>query len=125
MVSRSSVSWCLPFTATALPLACLVAIGSLSSPAAEPSSPSVVVRPAAELRLPSDTKLHAIDSNMPAHWDGDTLFVFTSGGGIPKPLPAARGETDKLAGRVARLFVHGRSNEEIVFLRPGESAGLP
>jgi hypothetical protein len=40
-------------------------------------------------------------------------------------IGTARGETDKLAGRVARLFVHGRSNEEIVFLRPGESAGLP
>jgi hypothetical protein len=25
---------------------------------------------------------------MPAHWAGVTLFVFTSGGGIPKPLPS-------------------------------------
>jgi len=88
MASRSSSSWSLPFTATAPLIACLVAIGCLSSPAAEPASPSVVVRPAAELRLPSDTKKHAIDSNMPAHWDGDTLYVFTSGGGIPKPLPS-------------------------------------
>ncbi|MFM7290713.1 MAG: hypothetical protein ACKO6B_05720, partial [Planctomycetia bacterium] len=78
MASRSS-SWCPLFTATIPLLACLVAIRSLSSPAAEPSSPTVVVRPAAELRLPSDSKQYAIDSNMPAHWDGDTLFVFTSG----------------------------------------------
>jgi hypothetical protein len=30
-------------------------------------------------------------------------------------------ETDKLAGRSARLFVAGRSRWEIVFLKPGES----
>lgn len=29
-------------------------------------------------------------------------------------------ETDKLAGRVARLFVHGKSAWEIVFAKPGE-----
>ena len=33
---------------------------------------------------------------------------------------AARRETDKLAGRVARLFVHGKSVWEIVFSKPGE-----
>ena len=32
-----------------------------------------------------------------------------------------RGETDKLAGRAARLFVRGRSAWEIVFLRAGEA----
>jgi hypothetical protein len=36
---------------------------------------------------------------------------------------SGRRETDKLAGRSARLFVTGRSNWEIVFLRPGESEG--
>lgn len=55
--------------------------------AVEPAAPSVVVRVAADLRLPSDTAEHSIDSNMPAHWDGDELCVLTSGGGIPKPLP--------------------------------------
>jgi hypothetical protein len=35
---------------------------------------------------------------------------------------AARRETDKLAGRTARLFVAGRSKWEIVFLKPGEAA---
>lgn len=36
-------------------------------------------------------------------------------------LDAARRETDKLCGRVGRLFVRGQSRWEIVFLRPGES----
>jgi hypothetical protein len=31
-------------------------------------------------------------------------------------------ETDKQAGRLARLFIHGRSGWEIVFLAPGEAA---
>ena len=35
-------------------------------------------------------------------------------------LDAARRETDKRAGRVARLFVAGLSKWEIEFLRPGE-----
>lgn len=33
---------------------------------------------------------------------------------------AAKHETDKLAGRVARLFVRGQSRWEVQFLRPGE-----
>ncbi len=37
-------------------------------------------------------------------------------------IDAARRETDKLAGRLARLFVHGKSVWEIVFFRPGERA---
>jgi hypothetical protein len=35
-------------------------------------------------------------------------------------LDAGKRETDKLAGRTARLFVHGKSIWEIVFLRPSE-----
>jgi hypothetical protein len=35
-------------------------------------------------------------------------------------LDAGRRETDKLAGRTARLFVRGESRWEIDFLRPGE-----
>ena len=35
-------------------------------------------------------------------------------------LDGARAETDKLAGRVARLFVRGQSRWEIEFLRPGQ-----
>jgi hypothetical protein len=36
-------------------------------------------------------------------------------------LDKAGHETDKLAGRVARLFVTGKSRWEIIFLRPGET----
>jgi hypothetical protein len=36
-------------------------------------------------------------------------------------MDKARGETDKLAGRSARLFVRGLSRWEIEFLRPGET----
>ena len=35
-------------------------------------------------------------------------------------MGTAQGETDKLAGRVARLFVDGQSRWEIQFLKPGE-----
>lgn len=38
-------------------------------------------------------------------------------------LDAARGETDKLAGRRARLFVRGTSRWEVTFLRAGEANG--
>ena len=37
-------------------------------------------------------------------------------------LDSGKRETDKLAGRVARLFMGGKSQWEIVFLRPGEKA---
>ena len=36
-------------------------------------------------------------------------------------LDVARHETDRLAGRVARFFITGKSSWEIVFLNPGES----
>lgn len=45
--------------------------------------PRVMLRPAPELVLPAGDN---VDSNSPAHWEGDTLHVFMSGGGIPKPL---------------------------------------
>ena len=35
-------------------------------------------------------------------------------------LDQSRHETDKLAGRVARLFMHGKSQWEILFLKPGD-----
>lgn len=37
-------------------------------------------------------------------------------------IDKSKHETDKLAGRVARLFVTAKSDWEIVFLKPGESA---
>jgi hypothetical protein len=36
-------------------------------------------------------------------------------------LDRAQRDTDKQAGQVARLFVHGTSRWEIVFSRPGET----
>ena len=44
-------------------------------------------------------------------------------GWYPQVVGTAKGETDKLAGRVARLFMAGVSRLEIVFLKPGEKAG--
>jgi hypothetical protein len=38
-------------------------------------------------------------------------------------LDSAPHETDKLAGRKARLFVRGQSRWELIFLRPGERSG--
>jgi hypothetical protein len=35
-------------------------------------------------------------------------------------IDASKKETDKLAGRIARFFIRGKSGWEIVFLRPGE-----
>ena len=35
-------------------------------------------------------------------------------------IDATKRETDKLAGRIARFFMHGESRWEIVFLRPGD-----
>ena len=44
--------------------------------------PTVVFRPAPVLQMPGvdnpDYNPHEIDSNSPAHWDGDTLYVFNS-----------------------------------------------
>jgi hypothetical protein len=42
----------------------------------------------------------------------------------PQVIGAGPGETDKLAGRCARLFVAGRSNWEILFLRPDEPSAV-
>ncbi len=43
-------------------------------------------------------------------------------GWYPQVIGMAKGETDKLAGRKARLFMGGVSNLEIIFLKPGEKA---
>jgi len=52
---------------------------------------------------------------------GDYDLLFWSGY-YPQVIGTARGESDKLAGRTARLFVSGKSAFEITFLKPGESA---
>ena len=41
-------------------------------------------------------------------------------GWYPQVIGTAKGETDKLAGRRARLFLGGLSNFEVIFLQPGE-----
>jgi len=41
-------------------------------------------------------------------------------GWYPQIIGTAKGETDKLAGRKARLFLGGMSNLEVTFLKPGE-----
>jgi hypothetical protein len=41
-------------------------------------------------------------------------------GWYPQIIGTAKGETDKLAGRTARLFLGGLSNCEITFLKPEE-----
>jgi len=43
-------------------------------------------------------------------------------GWYPQVIGMAKGETDKLAGQKARLFMGGVSNLEIIFLKPGEKA---
>jgi hypothetical protein len=40
-------------------------------------------------------------------------------------IDAAKQETDKVAGRIARLFIRGHSRWEIVFLNPGERTPAP
>jgi hypothetical protein len=47
-----------------------------------------------------------------------------SPGYYPQVLGLDPGETDSVAGRVARLYVHGRSDWEIVFDRPEEAPEL-
>lgn len=43
-------------------------------------------------------------------------------GWYPQVIGTAKGGTDKLAGRTARLFMAGVSRKEVVFLKPGEAA---
>ena len=54
---------------------------------------------------------------------GETgLADVMNNGWYPEIIGTAKGETDKLAGRTARLFLGGLSNFEITFLKPGEKA---
>jgi len=57
----------------------------------------------------------------PAGWSAPAK-IHDKGAWYPQVLglDKTRGETDKLAGRVARFFMGGKSRWEIVFLRPGE-----
>ncbi len=57
----------------------------------------------------------------PAGWNFPQKILH-GGGWYPQVLglDKTKQETDKLAGQVARFFVHGLSAWEIVFLKPGE-----
>jgi hypothetical protein len=60
----------------------------------------------------------------PTSWDAPRALPFPdgyTGSWYPQVIGMGAMETDQLAGRVARLFVHGISRWEITFLRPGES----
>lgn len=52
---------------------------------------------------------------------GETgLADVQNNGWYPQIIGMEKGETDKLAGRTARLFLGGLSNFEVTFLKPGE-----
>lgn len=51
---------------------------------------------------------------------GVAIADTTSSGWYPQIIGLATGETDKLCGRVGRIFLTGKSRLEIIFLRPGE-----
>jgi hypothetical protein len=94
--------------------------------------PLTRVLPAPELRLNGE-----VDSNSPALWDlvdgQPQLHVFTSVNGIahrsqgpdladltrpsPQVVGLEPGDTDKTAGRVSRLFLHGTSSYLLEFQR--------
>ena len=59
----------------------------------------------------------------PAGWSTPVKILDSPGADrwYPQVIGLDKGETDKLAGRVARLFVRGQSRWEIVFLKPGEA----
>ena len=59
----------------------------------------------------------------PAGWS-EPKKVYDGGPWYPQVVGtnAAEHETDKRAGRSARLFLRGNSKWEIVFLKPGEAA---
>ena len=78
------------------------------------------------------------DIGDPAGWSKPTMLINLDGirqgtaggetglsdvmdnGWYPQIIGTEKGETDKLAGRTARLFLGGLSNFEITFLKPGE-----
>jgi len=59
------------------------------------------------------------DLSDPKGWSGPRK-VRDGGSWYGQVVGLEKGGTDKLAGRVARFFVHGRSEWEIVFKKPGE-----
>jgi len=68
-----------------------------------------------------------LDLAQPTQWTEPTKILPSQGADRWYPqvlgLDTARQETDKLAGRRARLFVRGQSRWELLFLKPGERSG--
>ncbi len=67
--------------------------------------------------------MSASDLEDPTTWDEPRPLVFPQGqegGWYPQVIGTEPGETDRLAGRMARLFIGGNSDLEIHFLREGE-----
>ena len=52
------------------------------------------------------------------------LPIDPRGRAYPQVVGLQKGETDKLVSQVGKLFLQGESNYELVFMRPGEGAGL-
>ena len=68
------------------------------------------------------------DLSNPDGWTEPKLILDDIGFGpgyYPQVLGLEYGEPDTVAGRVARLYVHGRSKWEITFYKPGEVEARP
>ena len=57
------------------------------------------------------------DLSNPAGWK-QPIRILKDSGWYPQILGLGPGETDSVAGEVARLYIYGHSYREIVFLRP-------
>jgi hypothetical protein len=60
------------------------------------------------------------DIGNPAGWS-EPVKILEDSGWYPQVMGAGEGETDSVAGRVARLYVYGQSWYELVFLKDGET----
>jgi hypothetical protein len=68
------------------------------------------------------------DLSNPAGWTTPVKIlgkVSYDAGFYPQVIGMAAGESDTVAGQVARLYVHGRSNWEVLFLRPEDIVEPP
>lgn len=62
------------------------------------------------------------DLTNPAGWSTpERLFLDPRGSAYPQVIGVGPGETDKLVGKIGRLFLLGHSYWELNFLRPGET----
>ena len=66
------------------------------------------------------TSVHAWKYAVLDHADPSRRKALEASARYPQAIGLGKGETDKLAGRRARLFMAGVSRKEILFLKPGE-----